>query len=323
MSSQHILITGAAGFIGQGLAAALINTSSDTNLTLVDLTKPPIPRSVAQYADRIETKDGDLTDPAVINGMFKTQYTTVYLLHGLMSGGSEANLELGWRVNWDSHRAILDCICLHHPKTVIVFPSSLAVYGPTTSAQDVTSETTCPQPQSSYGAQKHMVETYLNDMSRRGLLDGRIARLPTIIVRPGVPSAAASSFASAIVREPLKGEETVLPVSRDLEMWVCSGETVIKNLIAVKDIPAEKFGLDRVVNLPGITVKIQQILDALEAVGGKEALALIKEQRDPKIEAIVGSWPARFDTRLAEDLGLAADFDLVQNVKAFSKLAKE
>ncbi|RTE69523.1 hypothetical protein BHE90_016095 [Fusarium euwallaceae] len=212
-------------------------------------------------------------DPTVVNDLLRPEYSAVYLLHGLMSGGAEANLELGWRVNWESHRCILDFPRRHHPGIVVVFPSSLAVYGPAETnigTPTRTSETTCPLPQSSYGAQKLMVETYLNDMSRRGLLDGRIVRLPTIIVRPGAPSAAASSFASGIVREPLNGMAAVLPVSKDLEMWVCSPETVVRNLIHVKGVPAGKFGLSRVVNLPGVTVTVQEILDALQAVGGSK-----------------------------------------------------
>ncbi|KAF7554424.1 hypothetical protein G7Z17_g2902 [Cylindrodendrum hubeiense] len=317
--SQHILITGGAGFVGQDLAAALASSSDDLRLTLSDVVEPTIPKSVSQHASRISTVKCDLTDPSVIASLFKQPYTAVYLLHGLMSGGAEANLELGWRVNWDSHRGILDFLRLHHPGAVVVFPSSLAVYGPSNSEDPPTSETTCPIPQSSYGAQKLMVETYLNDMSRRGLLDGRIVRLPTIIVRPGAPSAAASSFASGIVREPLNGMETTLPVARDLKMWVCSPETVVKNLILIKDVPANRFNLTRVVNLPGISVTVQEILDALEAVGGKEAVSFIKEEKDAKVEAIVGSWPYKFDTRVAEELGMVPDVHLVQNVTTFSK----
>jgi nucleoside-diphosphate-sugar epimerase len=163
-----------------------------------------------------------------------------------------------------------------------------------------------------------MVETYLNDFSRRGLLDGRIVRLPTVIVRPGAPSAAASSFASGIVREPLQGEKSILPVARDLEMWVCSPKTVISNLVLIKDVPKEKFGTSRVINLPGITVTVQEILEALEAVGGSKATTLIEEARDPKIEAIVGSWPARFDVGRAKGLGMKDDVTLVETVKAFA-----
>lgn len=214
-------------------------------------------------------------------------------------------------------RAILDQLRVHHPGTVVIFPSSLAVYGPT-GPGEITSESTNPLPQSSYGAQKLMVETYLNDFSRRGLLDGRIVRLPTVVVRPGAPSAAASSFASGIIREPLKGEKSILPVSRDLEMWICSPKTVVANLIRIKDVPSEKFGLSRVTNLPGITVTVHRMLEAVERVGGIQALNLIEETRDTKVEAIVGSWPARFDTSRAKDLGLKADQTLVETVNEFA-----
>lgn len=314
---QAILITGAAGFIGQVLAAALLESSSDITLTLTDVTKPPVPTSVSQHADRVTAVSSDLTDPAAVASLLSTPFKAVYLLHGLMSGGAEANLELGWRVNWDSHRSILDQLRTRHQGTVVIFPSSLAVYGPTVPGE-ITSDSTNPLPQSSYGAQKLMVETYLNDFSRRGLLDGRIVRLPTVVVRPGAPSAAASSFASGIIREPLQGQKSTLPVSRDLEMWVCSPKTVVANLIRIKDVPRDKFGLSRVLNLPGITVTVQQMLDALEKVGGNEALNLIEEERDSKVEAIVGSWPARFDTSRAEGLGLVSDQTLVETVNEFA-----
>jgi nucleoside-diphosphate-sugar epimerase len=323
---SHILITGGAGFIGQDLAASLINTSPDLQLTLTDVIQPPVPSSVSQHASRITTTKCDLTDPTVVADLFRERYSAVYLLHGLMSGGAEANLELGWRVNWDSHRSVIDYLRHNHPGTVTVFPSSLAVYGPPKAADgsvSVTSEQTCPQPQSSYGAQKLMVETYLNDMSRRGLLDGRIVRLPTIIVRPGAPSAAASSFCSGIVREPIKGIATTLPVSKDLELWVCSPETVVENLVRIKDVPGSKFGQSRVVNLPGITVTSHQILDALAKVQGKEILKLITEERDPKIEAIVGSWPARFDTVKAEGIGMKGDVSLEENISLFAQRQKQ
>lgn len=312
-TSQHILITGAGGFIGQDLATALLSSTPDLRLTLTDIITPPIHPS---YTARTTSTAADLTDPSTIATLLEQRFDAVYLLHGLMSGGAEANLELGWRVNWDSHKAIIDYLRLNHPGTVTVFPSSLAVYGPSPK-ESVTSEQTVPVPQSSYGAQKLMVETYLNDMSRRDLLDGRVVRLPTIIVRPGAPSAAASSFCSAIVREPVNQQHTTLPVPRDLALWVCSPSTVVENLIRIKDVPASKFGLSRTVNLPGITVTVQEILDALVEVKGDRALGYIKEERDAKVQAIVGSWPARFDTSRADKLGMRGDCGLVENVRTF------
>ncbi|KAK9784530.1 hypothetical protein SCARD494_12785 [Seiridium cardinale] len=318
--TQDILITGAAGFIGQALAEALVHSDPNIRLTLTDVVEPSIPKAMTNPG-MINCSKCDLTDPVAITTLLSTPFTAVYLLHGLMSGGAEANLELGWKVNWDSHRGILDYLRKNNSGVITIFPSSLAVYGPS-SPKEITSEMTCPLPQSSYGAQKLMVETYINDFSRRGLLDGRIVRLPTVIVRPGAPSAAASSFASGIVREPLRGEKSVLPVTRDLQMWVCSPETVVRNLVFVKDVPKETFGSSRTVNLPGITVTVQQILDALQQVGGNTATSLVEETRDPKIESIVSSWPANFDITRAQSLGMKGDVALVETIKKFADSLK-
>jgi nucleoside-diphosphate-sugar epimerase len=314
-----ILITGAGGFIGQALAAALLDSSPQHSLILADVIQPAIPSP--QHATRITTVKADLTSPDACAALLEPKFAACYLLHGIMSGGAEANLELGLAVNVDSHRLVLDHLRRHQPGVVVVFPSSLAVYGPPLELGEVVSERTIPVPQSSYGAEKLIVETLVSDYSRRGLIDGRVVRLPTVIVRPGAPSAAASSFASGIVREPLKGEKSILPVGKDLEMWVCSPQTVVRNLVAMKDVPKESFGVcrGRVVNLPGQTVTVAQILEALEAVGGKEKMALIEEKRDPKVEAIVKSWPARFDTTLAKKLGMEDDITLTEEVESFAR----
>ncbi|KAK1982380.1 NAD-dependent epimerase/dehydratase [Colletotrichum cereale] len=321
--ADHILITGAAGFIGQELITALLLSSPSIHLTVTDIAMPSIPSQSFPHASRVTAVQTDLTSPGAVASLLAhhSRFNAIYLLHGIMSGGAEANLELGLRVNLDSHRFVLDALRQEtspHRGTVVVFPSSLAVYGPAAPGQ-VNTESTCTTPQSSYGAQKLMVETLLGDYSRRGLLDGRVVRLPTVIVRPGAPSAAASSFASGIVRESLKGEENVLPVRPELAMWVCSPRTVVGNLVAVKDISRDQFGLSRVVNLPGVTVTVADILDALEIIGGTEARGLVREERNPQIEAIVESWPAFFDVSKALGLGLAQDGDLVTTVKDFAE----
>jgi len=292
---MHILITGAFGFIGQELARALLSDPA-VRLTLTDVTQP------TEHFDsgRVTILTSDLTSADAVASLLETRFDVCYLLHGIMSGGAEANLELGLRVNFDSHRLILDHLRRTQPGIKVIFPSSLAVYGPAEGL--VVSEATCPMPQSSYGSQKLMIETLLNDYSRRGLVDGRIVRLPTVIVRPGRPSAAASSFASGIVRESLKGEKNILPVEPELRMWICSPTTVVKNLVLVKDVPGEKFGLSRTTNLPGLTVTVQEILDALEEIGGKEKVALVEKKLDSKIDAIVRSWPAEFNTNRAFQL---------------------
>ena len=234
-----------------------------------------------------------------------------------MSGAAEANLELGLEVNVDSMRYITDVLRAQQKErskpAVVVFPSSLAVFGPSGEGE-VVNERTITLPQSSYGAQKSLVETLLNDFSRRGLIDARIVRLPTIIVRPGKPTGAASSFCSGIIREPLNGEVGVLPVKKDLALWICSSRTIIKNLVKASSISAERFGKggSRIVNLPGSTVTVQEMLDALGKVGGLKALDLVQEEYDESVERIVGSWPARFDTKRAKELGFEDDVGLEQ-----------
>ncbi|KAF2656252.1 NAD-dependent epimerase/dehydratase [Lophiostoma macrostomum CBS 122681] len=321
-SERYVLITGAGGFIGQELAASLLNSESDTHLVLADVFEPPTP----SQSSRASSVKADLTKQSAVEEILGSQtWHACYLLHGIMSGGAEAALELGLAVNLDSHRLILDYLRRNQPGVIVVFPSSLAIYGPPESQDEVISEKTIPIPQSSYGAEKLIIETLVNDYSRRGLIDGRVTRLPTVIVRPGAPSAAASSFASGIVREPLEGEKSILPVNRDLAMWVCSPKTVVKNLVAIKDVPKEKFGENRgrVVNLPGQTVKVGQILDALKAVGGQKALDLVEEQKDPKVEAIVASWPATFDISVARSLGMVEDISLEEEVQSFAKSLKK
>ncbi|KAF4961097.1 hypothetical protein FGADI_513 [Fusarium gaditjirri] len=316
-NTQHILITGAGGFIGQEIIVPLLNSSPSIHLTITDISEPPVP---AQHAQRITSLAADLTNISVVEQLVTSQpFQAVYLFHGLMSSGSEANLDLGLKVNVDSVRYVLDALRKKLPGVKVVFSSSCAVYGP---EEGFVTEQTLPQPRTSYGAEKLIAELLVNDFSRRGLIDGRIVRLPTVVVRPGKPSAAASSFASGIVRESLQGIPNILPVPKDVSMWICSPATVIKNLIKIKDIPADKFGESRIVNLPGITVSVQDILDAVEKVGGKEAVGYVKDEQNEALYKIVKSWPPWFDASRAKGLGLDGDGELVDAVKAFQERLK-
>lgn len=313
---MSILITGAAGFIGQELAALLLKNGPETKLVLTDIVQPSCPDGVPENG-QIQCIRADLSNQAECEKILGHPFSACFLLHGIMSGGAEQNFELGYRINLDSTRIILDHLRKNQPGVKVVFPSSLAVFGPSASGQ-IVSETTAPQPQSSYGTQKNMIEILLNDYSRRGMLDGRVVRLPTIIVRPGKPTAAASSFASGIVRESFNGEKNILPVSPSLKMWICSPETVVKYLVLAMSIPKEKFGLSRTVNLPGIIVTVGGILEAIEHVGGPERRALVEEKRDTSIEKIVGSWPAEFDISLAKSLGFVADKPLRDTIRTYA-----
>ncbi|KAL1955066.1 hypothetical protein VTO42DRAFT_9055 [Malbranchea cinnamomea] len=319
---MSILVTGAGGFVGQELVAALLQTTpASTQLVITDVSAPPIPASAQEHAARVRSVQADLTSHAAVDELIpeNTRYDVVYLLHGIMSSGSEANFDLGLRVNLFATQYIFDRLRKTMPGVKVVFTSSLAVYGPTEPGF-VINERNIPQiPTSSYGTEKIICELLLNDYSRRGFLDGRSVRLPTVTVRAGKPTQAASSFASGIIREPLNGEKSVLPVKKDTELWICSPYTVVKNLLHAKDVPAEAFGDSRSVNLPGIKVSVQEMLDVLEQVGGEEKRALVEEKYDPDVDAIVQGWSPNFDISWAKKLGFAEDMPFLESVKRYAE----
>ena len=307
---MDIIITGAGGFLGQALASALASNPDVKLLTLVDIVEPP--RPTAKTSSEVNCVKADLTDRRSCDNLFTSNLTHAYLLHGLMSGASEDNFELGLSVNIDATRLIFDRLRKVNQGVKVIFTSSCAVYGP--QGSEPVTEALLPQPASSYGSQKLICEILLNDLSRRDFLDGRIVRLPTIIVRPGKPSGAASSFCSGIIREPLSGQQAQLPVSPDLPVWVCSTRAIVENLVLAKDIPKEKFGGSRVVNLPGVTITVAEMLDALLAVGGQQALTLVQHKKDPRIEEIVYSWAYRYDVKRALEIGFVAADSLAKRI---------
>ncbi|KAE8422426.1 Metalloenzyme, LuxS/M16 peptidase-like protein [Aspergillus pseudocaelatus] len=318
---MSILITGANGYVGQELASALLSSSPDITVTLTDIVTPAVPAATAaQNTSRVKCVQADLTSPKVVDEMFTEshRFDTVYLLHGIMSSGSEANFELGMRVNLDATRYILDRLRAVMPGVKVVFTSSLAVYGLAPAGFVIDETNFPPVPSSSYGSQKLIIETLLNDYSRRGFLDGRAVRLPTVTVRAGQPTQAASSFASDIIREPFNGKKAILPVSKETEMWICSPYTVVKNLLHAKDIPKEAFGESRSVNLPGLKVSIQEMLDALEEIGGKERRALVEEKYDADVDKIVQTWTPNFKTDRAIKLGFSEDVPMIENIRQYA-----
>ena len=324
---MHVMITGAAGFLGQRLTEALIDTGSLkgqplSRLTLLDQIEAPRPEAASCLAVEpatsldIEIVAGDIADAEVLDRCLAGEPQVIYHLAAVVSSAAEADLALGMRVNFDATRLLLEgCAARGLRDTRLVMASSVAAYGG--DLPETLSDMTALVPQNSYGTQKAMSELLINDYSRRGLVDGCVLRLPTIIVRPGRPNAAASSFASSILREPLNGEAAICPVPSELEMFVMSPRRVVAALIKGAEVPSADFGLSRCFMLPGITVSVASMLAALKDVAGEQALALVKHEPDPRITAIVGSWPARFDTRKARSLGFVGDADLHEILNAY------
>jgi len=195
------------------------------------------------------------------------------------------------------------------------FASSCAVFGGDISK--VVSDETSPKPLSSYGTQKAMVELLINDYSRKGFIDGRTLRLPTIAVRPGKPNAATSSFVSSIIREPLNGMHTSYPVPSESEMWIQSPKRVIQNLIHAATLNEKLLGNDRIINLPGLTVSIQEMITSLRKVSGPEVTNFISYKPDSFLKSIVLTWPPHFDTRRADNLGFKSDKSAEEIIRSY------
>lgn len=317
---MKILITGGAGFLGQRLARKLLEQGTltlDANgpqaITRIDLLD--VVKTDAFTDPRVHSCVGDIADPAVLRQAIDTDTSAIFHLAAIVSGQAEADFDLGMRINLDASRALLDvCRALgHRPR--VVFTSSVAVYGgdlPATVRDD-----TALNPQSSYGTQKAIAELLLADYTRRGFVDGRVLRLPTISVRPGRPNAAASSFASGIIREPLNGEPAVCPVNADTRLWLLSPRSAIQALIAGCELPADAVEDRMPINLPGVSVTVSDMEQALREVAGDDVADRITWRPDERVERIVGSWPGQWDTTRAARLGLKGDASFADIIRAY------
>ncbi|HKU86826.1 MAG TPA: D-erythronate dehydrogenase, partial [Casimicrobiaceae bacterium] len=264
---------------------------------------------------RVQAMQGNLDDPAFVERVVSPETDTVFHLAAVVSGQAEAEFDVGMRVNLDATRALLERCrkCTKPPK--FVFASSLAVFGGP--LPDPVPDDAPVTPQSSYGAQKAIGELLVNDMSRKGFIDGRALRLPTIVVRPGKPNRAASSFASGIIREPLSGIDAVCPVAPATRLWLQSPRAVVANFIVGHEATAEKLPAFRAINVPGIDVTVAEMVAALRSVAGDAVADRVQWQYDPVIDRIVATWPARFDARIGRALGMQADARFEDVVRAY------
>lgn len=306
---MKILITGGGGFIGSQLALALKKKHPEAKVTLLDMAFPPgLDREFTCIA-------GDMSSPEVIAGALGNDTDSIFHLAAVVSGGAEADFDLGYRVNLDGTRLLLEaCRKLARPPK-LVFASSVAAFGG--KLPEVLDDSTTPTPQTSYGAQKVISEYLIADFTRKGMIDGRSLRLPTIVVRPGKPNLAASSFASGIIREPLNGVVAECPVADTTGVWILSPRRVVEAFIHAHDLPGSAWPSSRVVNLPGITLTVREMIDAMGRVAGPDPVGRVKFVPDARIQGIVKTWPVRFRTERALEMGFKADADFETAVRDY------
>lgn len=306
---MKVFITGGGGFLGYRLALKLLERKTlagpddkpapISRIKLFDAAFPPNPDS------RLKCVKGDIADAGALAAALDPDTASVFHLAAVVSAGAEADFDLGYRVNLDGTRTLLEtCRKLNAPPR-LVYASSLAVFGGKLPA--VVDDSVTPTPQTSYGTQKLIGEYLIGDYSRKGFLDGRCLRLPTIVVRPGKPNLASTSFASGMFREPLNGERCECPVDDSTELWILSPAQVIESFLHAHDLPAAAWGTNCALNLPGITISVRQGVEALRRIAGDAAAARVVFMPVERIQSMVKSFPARFRTDRAIAMGFKAD----------------
>lgn len=327
---MRILVTGAAGFIGQmvvdALAArdSLLLNGTERRIAAIiasDIAEAPL-NNLASRHRRVHAVAGALSDTQVLDRITEDAPDLVIHLAAVVSGQAEADYDLGMAVNLQSTIDLINACRKMAKPPVFLFSSSVAVFS--CAANDTISEDTLPAPRSSYGTQKLMGELLVRDATRKGFILGRSLRFPTISVRPGAPNKAASSFASGIIREPLAGQDAILPVGRDLRLHLASPERALAYTLHAAGLAQDDIGPDTTLTLPGVTVTVGAMIDTLTRVAGADVAARIKPAQDPAIEAIVASWPGQIITPRAQALGFQPDTDFADLVTAhMSRMAAE
>lgn len=319
---MKVVITGGAGFLGQQLARTLLERGTLTgpsggqeeidSLVLFDA----VPAGIPDDDERVVTVSGDITDREAVFALCDRDDMSVFHMASIMSGGGEADFDLAMRVNLEGGRNVLEALRARAGEPRLVFTSALSVFGGE-AAREAVGDRTKQTPQTTYGTTKAMLELLVDDYTRKRFLDGRAPRLPTVIVRPGAPNAAASSFASGVVREPLKGIDVVVPVSGATTMAVIGHRAVIACLVAMHEVAGEDLGHDRAVELPSISVTVDDLVESLHRVAGDRPLGTVTIEPDPAIEKIVATWPTHTSFERATALGLPGDADVDYIVRSF------
>ena len=310
---MRILITGAVGMVGRKLTDRLLRDGrlAGKAITALDLHDIVPAQAVSANGIDIAAHVGDLADDGAAVALVSRKPEIIFHLAGIVSGEAEANFELGYRVNLDGTRRLFDAVreAAYGPR--LVFTSSIAVFG--APFPDVIPDEFHPTPLTSYGTQKLMGEALLADYTRRGFFDGVGIRLPTICVRPGKPNKAASGFFSGIIREPLAGQEAILPVPRSVVHTHASPRSAVNFLVRAAEIEGAEIGPRRNLTMPGVGVTVGEQIEALARVAGPDVVKLIREEADETIWNIVKGWPTRFEAKRARALGFSAEenFDAI------------
>lgn len=264
---------------------------------------------------RLRVVVGEFGEPEILADLVTFETDLIFHLAAVVSGGAEADFDLGMKVNLHDNERLLEAVRATERVPRFVFASSVAVYGG--EMPEVIEDGTALNPQTSYGGQKAMMEFLVNDYTRKGFLDGRALRLPTISVRPGKPNKAASSFASSIIREPLQGKEYLCPVPPEAEAFLMSPRRVVECFVQVAELAPSALGVQRALQLPGLTVSLAQTMDALQIVGGEQVASRVGWEPDPVVTKIVAGWPVRIEAKRAEALGFHADESLEEIIRIF------
>ena len=317
---MEVLITGGAGFLGSKLAHKLLErgTLAGKDGQPQKITRIVLFDQVAAqgFSDpRIASVTGDVSDPSSIAKVLTPAVQSVCHLAAVVSGEAESDFDLGMRINLDATRFLLEQARKNGNLPRFVFTSSVAVFGGELPAKVL--DSTPATPQGSYGAQKAICELMVTDYARKGFVDGRSLRLPTVSVRPGKANKAASSFASGVIREPLNGVVSVCPVPPQTRMWVLSPRSTVHNLIHAHELEASAFGSAGAVNLCGLSITVQEMVDAMARVAGPEPLKLIDWKEDPAVMKLVRTWPGDFATSRAEKMGFVRDQNYDDVVRAY------
>ncbi len=323
---MNILVIGAAGMVGRKLVAALlaagqVGGKAISALTLADVVAPAAPGGTLPHT----LVAADLSQPGVAEGLIAARPDLIFHLAAIVSGEAEADFEKGYRINLDGTRLLLEAIrhesqnAPYRPR--LVFTSSIAVFGEP--LPSVISDSHEHTPLTSYGTQKAICELLLADYSRRGFVDGVGIRLPTIAVRPGLPNKAASGFFSGIIREPLAGQEALLPVDESVRHWFASPRSAVGFLLHAAALDTGLLGAQRNLSMPGLAATVGEEIAALGRVAGPKAVGLIRRVPDPVIAGIVAGWPQAFEAKRARALGFVGEtsFDEIIRIHIEDELA--